>query len=244
MKNHLSTEEDVLIAYSYDSSPGTPRLPDAVISPGTTEETRSIVGLALEAGVPLVARGAGTGLSGGALAVSGGLVVSFQRMNKILKVDPLEMAAVVQPGVVNRALNRAVESHDLFFPPDPGSANVCTLGGNVSENAGGPHSVKYGRTSDYVLSLECVTPAAEVMRTGSQSHRNVCGYDLTRLLCGAEGTLGLITEITLKLMPRPKFKEAAVFAFEGISRAGAAVDAINAARIPVSAFEIVDGLSV
>jgi glycolate oxidase len=241
--NHLSTENDVLLAYSYDASPCVPHLPDAVISPGNTEEVQSIVGLAFEAGVPLVARGAGTGLSGGSLASHGGIIISFQRMNKILTLDLSERVAVVQPGVVNNDLNAAIARHSLLYPPDPGSAKVCTLGGNVSENAGGPHSVKYGSTSDYVLSLECVLPTGAVVRTGALSRRNACGYDLTHLLCGSEGTLGLITEITLKLVPMPKFRQAGVFAFEETSSAGAAISAINAARIPVSALEVIDGLS-
>jgi len=194
--NTLEDPED-LILYEYDGSVEKGR-PDLVVFPHTTSEVSQIVKIANKYEVAVVGRGAGTGLSGGALARSGGVMMVFARMNKILSVDIENRRAVVQPGVVNLDITRAVEHAGLYFAPDPSSAKSCTIGGNVAENAGGPHTLAYGVTANHIAALELVLPDGQVARIGSEQG-DAAGYDLCGLFVGSEGTLALVTEVTVKL---------------------------------------------
>ena len=194
--NVLHQKEDLML-YEYDGSMEKGR-PDVVVFPHTTEEVSRIVKLAGKHQVPVVGRGAGTGLSGGALARGGGVMIVFARMNRILEIDVENQRAVVQPGVVNLDITRAVEKDGLYFAPDPSSQKSCTIGGNVAENAGGPHTLAYGVTVNHIAALELVLTDGEIARVGSK-HGDAPGYDLCGLFVGSEGTLALVTEITVKL---------------------------------------------
>ncbi len=212
----LFQPEDVVL-YEYDGSVEKGR-PDIVVFPTTTQEVSQIVKLAAKHNAPIVGRGAGTGLSGGALARTGGVMIVFARMNRILSIDPLNQRAVVQPGVVNFDLSLAAGPHGLYFAPDPSSQKSCTVGGNVAENAGGPHTLAYGVTTNHVTALELVLPDGEVVRVGS-AQGDTPGYDLTGLVVGSEGTLALVTEITVKLSRKPEAVAAQARAITEVSNA-------------------------
>ena len=197
---------------------GQGHLPDLVVVPGSTAEIAAIARLCNEHRVPLVVRGAGTGYTGGAVPTSGGIVLSMARLNRILEIDEANLLAVVEPNVINGDLQRAVERVGLFYPPDPASLETSSIGGNVAECAGGPRAFKYGTTKRYVLALEAVLPTGEIVHTGSKAVKNVVGYDLTQLLVGSEGTLAIITKITLRLIPKPPARATLV----GVVRVGAA----------------------
>ena len=198
----LLTEHEETAAFRYDETEYTyPGWPLAVAMPASTADVATIVGLAARHDVPIVPRGAGTGLSGGAIAVDGALTFVMTRMDRILEIDAANLIAVVQPGVINADLGRAVAERGLFYPPDPASFEICTIGGNLAENSGGLRCVKYGVTRDYVLGLEVVLADGSVIRTGGRNVKDVVGYDLTHLFVGSEGTLGIITEATLRLLP-------------------------------------------
>jgi glycolate oxidase len=196
-----TTEERM--CYAYDATAQV-YLPDAVVFPGSADEIASLMKLANEKLFYLIPRGSGSGMTGGALAVQGGVVIVLTRMNRILQIDKENLIAAAEPGVVTTSFHRAVEKEGLFYPPDPSSSDFSTLGGNIAECAGGPRAVKYGVTRDYVLGLEAVIPTGEIIKTGVQTAKGVVGYDLTRLLVGSEGTLGIITRVTLRLLPRPE----------------------------------------
>src|ERR1700712_3059747 len=197
-------DPDVTASYSRDMMPLAPSgHPLAVVLPSTTAQVCEVVRICAAHGVPIVPRGAGSGLSGAANAVDGAVTVVMTRMNAILEIDEGNRLAVVQPGLVNLAFRRAVESRNLFYAPDPSSYDWCTLGGNLSTNAGGLCCVKYGVTTDAVLGLEVVLASGDVLRTGRRTVKGVAGYDLTKLLVGSEGTLAIITEATLALRPKP-----------------------------------------
>jgi glycolate oxidase len=234
----LSQTEDLLL-YEYDGSIEKGR-PEVVVFPTTTEHVSRIVKLAATYNVPVVGRGAGTGLSGGALARTGGVMLVFARMNRILEVDPENQRAVVQPGVVNFELTRAAEPHGLYFAPDPSSWKSCTIGGNVAENAGGPHTLAYGVTSNHVTALELVLPDGEIFRIGSK-HGDTSGYDLTGLFVGSEGTLALVTEITVKLSRKPEAVKTLLAIFDTVDDAAETVVDITARAITPSACEMLDG---
>jgi glycolate oxidase len=236
--NVLSQKEDLLL-YEYDGSveKGCPEL---VVFPHTTEDVSRIVKLAAKYQVPIVGRGAGTGLSGGALARSGGVMIVFARMNKILEVDAEGRRAVVQPGVVNMDITRAVEHVGLYFAPDPSSQKSCTIGGNVAENAGGPHTLAYGVTVNHVAALELVMPDGEVVRIGSR-HGDAPGYDLCGLFVGSEGTLALVTEITVKLSRKAEAVKTLLAIFDAVDDASQTVVEITARGITPAACEMVDG---
>lgn len=236
---HLFTSPEERTVYSYDATRAS-ALPGAVARPATTEEVRRIVALANIAGFPVIPRGAGTGMSGGSVPVQGGVVLSFERMNRIVEIDGKNRLAVVQPGVITGDLHREVESHGLFYPPDPASSAFCTIGGNVAECAGGLRAVKYGVTRDYVLGLEVVLPTGEIIRTGSRTHKSVAGYDLTRLMVGSEGTLGVATEILLRLVPLPESVQTLAAFFDDAGSALAVLPLITAAGITPRALEFVD----
>lgn len=235
------TDPDLLRGHSRDEADLVAAgLPAVVVRPRTTEQVAAVVRIAAERGVPLVPQGARTGLAGAANAVEGGIVLSTVAMDRILEVDPVNRIAVLQPGVVNAALAAEVARHGLRYPPDPGSWESSTIGGNVATNAGGMCCVKYGVTSEYVLGLEVVLASGEVLRTGRRTAKGVAGYDLTRLFVGSEGTLGVITEITVGLRPAAEESLTLVALFPSTAAAGAAVAAIAAQGLSPSLLELLD----
>ena len=215
---HITTEKEELLCYSYDGT-GQEYLPAAVAFPGTTHEISQLMQLANTEMFPVVIRGAGTGMTGGALPVSGGLVLVMNRMNKIIEIDQDNQTAVVEPGLITGDLRQAVTEVGLFYPPDPASYKFCTIGGNVAECAGGPSAVKYGVTRDYVLGLEAVLADGRIITTGVRTAKGVVGYDLTRLLVGSEGTLAVITKITLKLIAAQAGRETFLVLCPGMQEA-------------------------
>ena len=200
---HFSACREDLVCYGYDAT-AEMYVPDAVAFPASAKEVSQIMKLAAAFRTPLIPRGGGSGMTGGALAVKGGIVVVFNRMNQIVEIDPENFIARVQPGVITAVFQNQIKQHGLFYPPDPSSAEFSTIGGNLAECAGGPKAVKYGVTRDYVLGLEAVLPTGEIVKTGVRTAKGVVGYDLTRLIVGSEGTLALITEATVKLLPLPE----------------------------------------
>jgi glycolate oxidase len=237
-ENVLDNDEDLSL-YEFDGSVEKGR-PGVIVFPRTTEEVSRVVKLAARYEMPIVGRGAGTGLSGGALARSGGVMIVFARMNKIVEVDVENRRAIVQPGVVNLDITRAVEDAGLYFAPDPSSAKACTIGGNVAENAGGPHTLAYGVTTNHIAALELVLPDGAIVRVGSK-HGDVPGYDLCGLFVGSEGTLALVTEITVKLARKPEAVKTLLAIFETIEDASHAVAEITANGITPAACEMMDG---
>jgi len=217
-----------------------PYLPDVVVHPENRNDVLKTVKFARERGVPVVPRGGGTGLTGGAIPVHGGIVLAFDRMNRVLEINPESLMARVEPGVITGEFQSSVESEGLFYPPDPASLDSCTIGGNVAENASGPRTLKYGVTQHYVLELETVLPTGEIVRIGKPVRKWVAGYNLLGLLIGSEGTLGIFTEITLRLLPKPREVKTALFAFPDEERASIAVGNILKSGILPTAFEFLD----
>jgi glycolate oxidase len=234
----LDTPED-LATYSYDGF--LPEFePDAVIVPGDRDEISKIMMIANRETINIIPRGAGTNICGSSVAREGGIIIAFHRLNKILEIDPESRCAVVQPGVVNADLQKEVAKYGLMYPPDPASMFVSTIGGNVALNAGGPRGVKYGVTRDYLLGLEVVLPSGDVIRTGGKTLKNVSGYDLTRLMCGSEGTLGIITEITLRLVPSAPAKATLQAIYSDLDDAATTVSAIMGSGIVPTTLELID----
>ncbi|OLR90929.1 FAD-binding oxidoreductase [Actinokineospora bangkokensis] len=239
------TDADVVAGYSRDMMPLAPAgTPLAVVLPESTPQVQAVVRACAEAGVPIVPRGAGSGLSGAANAVDGCVVLVTTRMNAIVEVDADNRLAVVEPGVVNLDLRAAVEKHGLFYPPDPSSYDWCTIGGNIATNAGGLCCVKYGVTTDSVLGLEVVLADGEVLRTGRRTVKGVAGYDLTSLFTGSEGTLGIVTQATLALRPLPQAPGTLVAAFGTVAAAGTAVSRVVREGVVPSLMEIMDSVSI
>ena len=236
-RGYLHKPED-LSNYEYDGSIDKAR-PDLVAFPQSTAEVVALVKLASERGIPITGRGAGTGLSGGAIAREGGLMISFARMNRILEIDLANERAVVEPGVVNLDLTLAVEADGYFYAPDPSSQRACTIGGNVSENSGGPHTLAYGVTTNHVLALEVVLPDGSVLNTSGHDEP---GYDLTGLLVGSEGTMALVTKITVRLMRKPEAVKTLLAVFDRTDDAGKTVSEITARAITPVAVEMLDGV--
>lgn len=234
----LDSPED-LATYSYDGFLPEYK-PDGIIIPENREEIAAIMGVANKEKINIIPRGAGTNICGSSVARQGGIIMAFHRMNRILEIDRENMCAVVQPGVVNADLQKEAARFRLMYPPDPASMFVSTIGGNVALNAGGPRGVKYGVTRDYLLGLEVVLPTGEVIRTGGKSLKSVTGYDLTRLMCGSEGTLGIITEIILKLVPLPTSKATLQAIFLDVDHAAKTVSAIMASGIVPTTLELID----
>ena len=228
-----------LVSYSYDASDHDHR-PEAAVWPTCTEEVSKILGITNDHGIPVTPRGAGTGLAGAAIPAFSGIVMDMCRMNRILAIRIADRLAIVQPGVVYADLENALAPYGFFFPPDPASGKVCTLGGNVATNAGGLRGAKYGVTKNYVMGLEVVLPDGRIMRTGSKCMKSVSGYDLTRLFVGSEGTLGIITEITLKIQPKPLVFKTGLAFFNSLKDAGQAVSDIMHSGIIPSVLEILD----
>ena len=238
-RENFSTRAEDLVLYAYDGTNEEHR-PEAVAWPGSTAEVSAVVSLSAEAGLPVVARGAGSGLTGGALPVAGGLVLAMSRFNRILSIDPANLTAEVEPGVVTADFQAAVEKVGLFYPPDPASREFSTLGGNAAENAGGTRAVKYGVTRDYVMGLEAVLGTGEIVKTGVRTPKGVVGYDLTRLLVGSEGTLAIITRLILRLLPKPESKKTVAALFDHLDAAARVVAAITAAGIVPTTLEFMD----
>jgi glycolate oxidase len=232
-----------LVSYSYDASDHNHR-PEAAVCPTSTEQVARVMRIAAENRVPVTPRGAGTGLAGSAVPLEGGIVIDLSRMNQILDIRVEDRQVVVQPGLVYADLDRVLAPTGFFFPPDPASSQACTIGGNVATNAGGIRGAKYGVTRDYVLALEIVLPDGRVMRTGSSCLKTSSGYDLVRLFVGSEGTLGIITEITLKISPRPLAHATSEACFGELGKAGSAVSEIIKAGIVPSVLEILDANTI
>ena len=224
-------EKEDLLVYGYDSTPSVHSLPDVAVFPTNTGQVRDALEIARQEGLPIVPRGSGTGLSGGSVPAKGGMVLGLTRMNRILEVDQENLTATAEAGVITFDLFTKAAQHGLFYPPDPGSQKISTLGGNVAENAGGLRGLKYGVTRDYVMGLTVVLPDGNILKAGGKSVKDVAGYSLTDLMVGSEGTLGIITEVTLKLIPPPQDKRTLLAYFNDIRTAGEAVSKIIAAKI-------------
>ena len=233
-------EESILHDYSHDYTEDLHFLPEVVARPTLVEEVQWIVKCCAKFNIPITPRGAGTGLSGGALPVLGGLLLSLERMNRILKIDENNLQAIVEPGVINEALQIAVKEKNLFYPPDPASKGSCSIGGNIAENSGGPKAVKYGVTSHYVLNLEMVLPNGDIIWTGANTLKNATGFNLTQLVVGSEGTLGIVTKIVLKLIPLPQKNILLWVPFNNAIDACKAVTAIFIAGITPSCIELME----
>lgn len=242
-KENFLTEPEDLIAYSYDAT-GIEYLPWGVALPGSAREVAGLMRLADRERFPVIPRGAGSGMTGGALPVRSGLVLTLTRMNHILTIDEENMIAVAEPGVVTGDLQREVEKRSLFYPPDPSSVSFSTIGGNVAECSGGMRAVKYGVTKDYVIGLEAVLPNGDILKTGVQTAKGVVGYDLTKLLVGSEGTLAVITKAVLRLLPLPEAKRTMTAVFDSMDDAAVSVSRIMSARIIPSCLEYMDQGSI
>ena len=240
---YIRSDDVSLRTYGVDAL-GKGHPPDVVVIPKDTEEIAAIARLCNAERVPLVVRGAGTGFTGGAVPTRGGVLLSMERLNRILEIDELNLLAVVEPNVVNADLQRAVEKVGLFYPPDPASLNQSSIGGNVAECAGGPRAFKYGTTKRYVLATEAVLPTGEIIHTGSKAVKNVVGYDLTQLLVGSEGTLAIITKITLRLVPKPPANATMLATFDGVRGAVDAVSELIRRRVVPAALELLDSDSL
>ncbi len=242
-KAHCSRSPEECACYAYDAAGGR-FFPDAVVHPERAGEISEILTLANSKAFYVIPRGSGSGMTGGAVPVRGGVVLATSRMNRILGIDPENLMAHAEPGVITAKFHAAVEEKGLFYPPDPSSSDFSTLGGNVAECAGGPRAVKYGVTRDYVLGLETVLPTGEIIRTGVQTAKGVVGYDLTRLLVGSEGTLGIITRMTLKLLPLPESVVTLAAAFEDPETATETVSVIIQHGILPRTLEFMDKASI
>ena len=239
----VRTDDETRDVYGQDALKSIHR-PDVVVLPADTREIAQIAALCHETRTPIVPRGAGTGYSGGAVPLHGGVVLSLERLNRILDIDERSLLAVVQPNVITGVLQAAVEARGLFYPPDPASLDRSAIGGNVAECAGGPRAFKYGTTRRYVLGLEAVLPSGDVIRTGSKTVKNVVGYDLTQLLVGSEGTLAIITEIILRLIPKPRARATLRATFRDIAGAIDGVLRIVRSGVTPSAIELIDAASL
>jgi glycolate oxidase len=242
-ERNILTDIRDLIPYSHDAT-NQQYTPDAVVFPKSAQEISKILKIANEEHFPVVPRGAGSGMSGGALAISGGLVMAMNRLNRILLIDEDNLIAKVEPGVVTARLQEEVEKYGLFYPPDPASLDESTIGGNVAECAGGPRALKYGVTRDYVIGLKVVLPTGEILATGVETAKGVVGYDLTRLLVGSEGTLAIITEIIIRLIPKPEMKKTMLLTFSDVAAASRFVSAIIKEKIIPTTVEFMDSVSI
>lgn len=242
-RDEVSLETSVLENYAGDKWLASHK-PDAVVRPRTTQSVSSLLRFANQHRIPVTARGAGYGYVGGCVPVRGGIVLSFERMDKIKEINGADFVAVVQPGVVTKDLQDAVESKGLYYPPDPASRADSFIGGNIATNAGGPRCLKYGVTRDYVLGLEAVLPHGEVIRVGGRAHKNKTGFDFTRLLVGSEGLLAVVTEATLKLLPLPPFRASLAVGFGSMPQAIRSLQGILAAGFLPCALEVADAFTL
>lgn len=233
-------DEESLNNYAHDETENLHYLPEVVLKPRTAEEISAILKICNKEKIPVTPRGAGTGLSGGALPHLGGVLLSTERMNTILEIDERNLQVTTEPGVITEVLQNAVKEEKLFYPPDPSSRGSCFIGGNIAENSGGPKAVKYGVVKDYVLNLEVVLPTGEIIWTGCNVLKNSTGYNLTQLLVGSEGTLGIVTKIVLRLIPLPEYDVLMLVPFRNLEQAGEAVSAIFRAGFVPSAMELME----
>jgi glycolate dehydrogenase FAD-linked subunit len=243
-RERLVLDREKLEAYGRDESELGTFPPNVAVAVESAEEVRTIFAVASRHRVPVVPVAARSGKSGGVLALQGGIAISLERMNRILEISPDDLIARVQPGVNTGLLQAEVEKHGLFYPPDPNSLELCSIGGNVAENAGGPRALKYGVTREYVLGLTAVLPTGEIVRLGKRSIKGVAGYDLTALLVGSEGTLGIVTEITLKLLPRPRHVATGLVVFPSVAAAARAVTKVLTAGILPRCLELLDDVAL
>jgi glycolate oxidase len=241
---YVKCDSESLSLHSQDETEDLKFLPEVVVRPANADEVSRVLKLASSAGVPVTPRGGGTGLSGGALPVFGGICLSMDRFNKIINIDRQNFQATVEPGVTTQRFQEALEPLGLFYPPDPSSKGTCQLGGNLAECASGPRAVKYGATKDYVLGLEAVLPTGEIIKTGAAVLKNVTGYNLTQLLIGSEGTLAVITRIIFRLIPLPRLRQVVLVPFPSLEQATGAVAAIFQAGITPSALEFMERAAV
>ncbi|RTL56827.1 MAG: FAD-binding protein [Sphingobacteriales bacterium] len=238
-ENYIVNEAD-LFKYGHDETETIQRTPEIVVKPKNTAEVAAIMTLCHQNRIPVTPRGAGTGLSGGAIPHQGGVVLSLEKFNKIISIDEQNLQVTTEPGVITEVLQNAVKEKGLFYPPDPSSKGSCFIGGNIAENSGGPKAVKYGVVKDYVLNLEVVLPDGTIIETGANVLKNSTGYNLTQLMVGSEGTLGIVTKIVLKLIPLPKYDVLMLAAFNNLQKAGEAVSAIFRAGFVPSGLELVE----
>lgn len=244
-KENVLTSKVDLVAYSYDATADMPQQrPDVVVLPTSVEMVQDIVGLARQHKIAIYPRGAGTNLSGGTIPLKKGIALSFQKMNKILDVDAANLTAVVQPGVIIAALNAAVAPFGLIYPPDPGTVATATMGGSAAENSGGLRGLKYGVTKNYIMGMEVVLANGEKVRFGGKTVKNVTAYDFSNLFVGSEGTLGIITELTAKLIPAPKYRRTMMGVFKTLADAGNSVAGIIAAQVIPATLEVMDRMTI
>ena len=243
---NVRMEEDYLEKYSKDETSGViAKKPDVVVFPTSVEQVSEIVKLANEYLVPITPRGAGTGLSGGAIPIHGGIVLSLEKMNRIVEFDPTNMTVTVEPGVITDEIQKLAEEHNLYYAGDPASSESSSIGGNIAENAGGTRVIKYGPTSHHVLGMELVTPTGEIVRYGGKMVKNVMGYDMIRLIVGSEGTLGIVTKIILRLIPKPKYFATLLVPFEKLEDSIKSVpEVIPTLGVLPSSIELMDKESV
>jgi len=235
----ISTSPEDLVCYGFDAS-GIEMSPSAVVWPDTTEDVVKVMKYAYENSISVVPRGAGTGMTAGAVPSKGAIIISFEKMKRILEIDTENLNVLCEPGVINGRLQRELEWKGFFYPPDPASMNFCTIGGNVAENAGGPRALKYGVTRDYIMEIESVLPNGEIMTTGVKTTKGVVGYDLTSLLTGSEGTLSVFTKIRLKVLPLPEEVVTLLAIFNNLEASGNAVAKIISSKIIPRTLEFMD----
>ncbi|MHB9091450.1 MAG: FAD-binding oxidoreductase, partial [Chloroflexota bacterium] len=242
-KEDVLTSREALLCYAYDAT-CLQHLPDAVVLVANSREVSRVLALASRQRVPVVPRGAGTGLSGGSVPAAGGIVIDLQGMNRIIEIDAENLCVVCEPGVITADLQAEVERRGLFFPPDPSSLKSSTVGGNVAENAGGARGVKYGVTRDYVLGLEVVLSDGRMLQTGGKRIKDVTGYDLTRLFVGSEGTLGVVTRVIFRLLPLPPYKRSLLAVYPRMEDASLTVTKIIAGGIVPTTIELMDNTTI
>lgn len=239
-KNVLTSRDESFEKYSHDETEDIRRIPDVVVLVESTQQVSEVMKLAFREGIPVTPRGGGSSLSGGAIPVRGGIVLSIEKMNRIVEIDTKNLTATVEPGVLTQTFQEEVEKHGLYYPPDPASRGFCMMGGNLAHNAGGPHAVKYGVTREYVLGLECVLSDGSIIHTGGRTIKNVTGYNLTQLIVGSEGTLAIITKSIHRLVPLPKFRKALLAAYDDPQKACDTVAKIFQSGIVPSACEFME----
>jgi glycolate oxidase len=236
----LLTDKESIEKYGKDETENLFYAPEVIVKPSTAQEISELLKICNQHFIPVTPRGGGTGLTGGALPHFGGLVISMERFNNILEIDERNLQVTTEPGVITEVLQNTVKEKGLFYPPDPASKGSCFIGGNISENSGGPKAVKYGVVKDYVLNLEVVLPTGEIIWTGSNVLKNATGYNITQLIVGSEGTLGIVTKIVLRLLPHPKYDLLLLAPFNSLEKASEAVSAIFRAGITPSAMELME----
>lgn len=239
-EDNVETSNMARVSYSYDATPNFQSMPDAIIAPRNSREISEVLKLCNKHKIPVVPRGSGTNLCAGTTPLAGGIVILFRNMNRILEIDEANLTVTVQPGVITLDMINAIEQKGFFYPPDPSSMKISTIGGNINENSGGLRGLKYGVTRDYVLGLEIVLANGDVIRTGGKLAKDVAGYDLTRLFVGSEGTLGIITEAILKIIPKPESKKIMLVLYQDIEDAAHAVSAIIKNKIIPATLEFLD----